>query len=153
MEYAASKNKNAKFIMIGPSDGESHDNVLYTGTLTADQYLPYLEKACIGINPLSADMIHCEKGMLVGYTRKIVNYMKYLMPIVATCSSNYLNIDGFFCVNTKEEFSEKITECLKYTPEDREKLREGYLKAMSVFSEEESKRHFYEIIGQNRNME
>ena len=146
VEYAANMNKNATFVIIGPVGGSSHDNVVYTGTLTEPQYTEFLKKACVGINPLNPGLIQKEKNIAVGYTRKIINYMKYLMPVVATCSSNYLDIDGFFCVNSKEEFSNKISECLRYTIEEREKLRDGYLFAMRVFSEEESKKHFFSIL-------
>lgn len=146
VEYAAKQNKNATFVMVGPLGGVSHDNVVYTGMLTEQQYTEYLKKACIGINPLNPEMIHGEKGIAVGYTRKIINYMKYLMPVVATCSSNYLGIDGFYCVDSKEEFSKKITECLSFTIEDRERLRDGYLYAMQVFSEDESRKHFLSIV-------
>ena len=91
-------------------------------------------------------MIDKEKGIAVGYTRKIINYMKYLMPVVATCSVNYLDICGFFCVDSKEDFADKISECLKYSVEDREKLRPDYLKVMKVFSENESRKYFLSFI-------
>ncbi|MCR5592152.1 MAG: hypothetical protein K6F79_00205 [Saccharofermentans sp.] len=145
VEYTAERNRSAKFVIIGPS-GESHDNVIYTGPLKESEFIGYLEKACIGISPLRNDMIHEEKGISIGYTRKIIKYMRYLMPIVATCSENYLNIDGFFCVNSKEEFSEKVSDCLKYTIDDREKLRKAYLYAMSVFSENESRKEFLSFL-------
>lgn len=146
VEYAARKNTSAMFVMVGPFGMKSHDNIIYTGTLSKLEYEEYLKKSCVGINPLNSKMIQSEKGITVGYTRKIINYMKYLMPIVATCSSNYLNVDGFFCVENKEKFSNKIAECLRYSSVDREKLRDGYLYAMRIFSKEESRRKFLSIV-------
>lgn len=146
VEYAAKNNPDTIFYLIGPFNKVSHDNIIYTGILSESKYEKYLKNANVGIVPLNSKLIDNSKGILPGYTRKIINYMKYLLPIVATCSSNYLNIPGFFCVDTKEEFSSKITETLKYSIKDREKLREGYMYAMNVFSETEAKKNFMEYV-------
>ncbi len=146
IEYAAQKNKNVKFYIIGPFKNLSHDNVIYTGSLKKNEYEEFLKNASVGINPLNPDMINTDLGIAVGYTRKIINYMRYLMPIVATCSKNYLDIHGFYCVNSKEEFSDTIKKCLEYSFEDRESLREGYLKVMNVFEEEKAYESFIKYV-------
>lgn len=146
VEYAASLNKEALFIMIGPLNGKTHDNIVYTGALSESEYSEQLKKASVGISPLNPEMIHKEKGIAVGYTRKIINYMKYLMPVVATCSTNYFKVGGFFCVDSKDEFANKIAECLTFTLDDREKLREQYLFVLEAFSEGKSKERFLEYV-------
>lgn len=143
IDYAAQQNKNAEFYIVGPS-GKSHDNVIYTGVLKSEEYRKYLLGATLGINPLYLPKF--QDNIRVGYTRKIINYMKYLLPVVASNSSNYLDVPGFFCADSREEFAQKISEVLKYTPEGREKLREGYLRVMKVFSEEEAHKKFLEYI-------
>ena len=138
IDYAAARNKEATFYIIGPSE-KSHDNVVYTGMLTEEEYSKYLLTASVGITPAKLQAVY-------GYTRKIIKYMKYLLPIVATWTDNYLNIPGLFCVDTQEEFAQKISDCLKYSPQDRENLRAGYLRCMRVFSEEESHKTFLEYL-------
>ena len=146
VQYAASHNPEATFIMVGPLSGKTHDNIIYTGTLEKREYEKFFSKSCIGINPLNNDMIDTNKGIAVGYTRKIINYMKYLMPVVATCSKNYLDVPGFFCVNSKEEFSDKISELLTKDINYRESLRDGYQRVLRVFSEEDSEREFNKYL-------
>ncbi len=146
IEYAASRNKECMFYVIGPFNRKTHDNVIYTGPMTKEQYEAILSKSNVAIAPTVLTEYKIINHIKYGFTGKIIAYMKYLLPIVATCSSNYLNIDGFFCVDTKDEFSAKISECLKYSMEDREKLREGYLKTMKIFSEEESRKQFLKLV-------
>lgn len=146
IEYAAKNNPDCDFYVIGPFDRESHDNVIFTGSMNRKEYEEIFSRANVAIAPTVETEYKAKNGIKYGFTGKIISYMKYLLPIVASCSSNYLGISGFNCVDNKEDFSRKITECLKYTVKERESLREGYMRAMRVFSEEESRIHFSRII-------
>lgn len=142
IEYAALKNQDADFIIIGPFNKKSHDNVKYLGTLNKEQYVSYLEQANVGINPLAIN----NNIMPYGYTRKIISYMTYLLPVVTTNSANYLNVDGFFVAKNKDEFSDYIKETLAYSIDERLSLKKGYMRVMEEFLEENVEQKFKTIL-------
>lgn len=146
IEYAAKNNPDCDFYVIGPFERESHDNIIFTGSMKRKEYEEIFSKASVAMAPIVETEYKAKNGIKYGFTGKIISYMKFLLPIVASCSSNYLDIDGFYCVDNKEDYSQKITECLKYTVKERESLREGYMRAMSVFSEQESRKQFLNIL-------
>ena len=130
IEYAAENNPDAEFLVIGPFENKSHNNIYYLGAMMPERFQNYLQRASVGINPMSEKV----KDMtLPGYTKKIVNYMKYLMPIVATYSDNYLDVAGYLIAKDKEEFSELVSKALNYSIEERMALKKGYEKVLSFF--------------------
>lgn len=146
IEFAATQNVTAEFIVIGPFEKKSHDNVKYLGTLTKMQYLPYLENADVGVNPLSLAEFNHSKNTLVGYTRKITNYMRFLLPVVTTGSDNYLHLKGFYNAQNANEFSDYIRKALTYSVNDRIALKSEYLMALELFLESKTKSQFFELI-------
>ncbi len=146
IEFAAQQNKECVFYIIGPFNRKSHDNVMYTGSMTREEYEKIIMCADVAIAPNTETSYKAKYEIRYGFTGKIITYMKFLLPIVATCSSNYLNVDGFFCVDTKEEFSKRISKCLKYSSEDRLNFRDGYLRAMKCFLESQVEKDFSNMI-------
>lgn len=146
IEYAALKMRMVRFYIIGPHHRKSYDNVEYLGTLDQNEFEHYLESASVGVSPLVKAGFEKQNLALAGYTRKIISYMKYLLPIVTTFHSNYLNTEGFYVANGKEEFCEFLKTALNYSLEEREALREGYLKVMKLFSIENIEKEFKDFI-------
>ena len=148
IEYAATQNNEAEFIVIGPFERNSHDNVKYLGSMSKEEYIPYLESSSVGISPVRAS----NSKIVYGYTRKILTYMCYLLPIVTTCSDNYLNVKGFFVAQNADEFSQLIKTALTYSVQDRIALRDGYMEVMKTFLEDKCKSQFHNIISKNRSL-
>lgn len=140
IEYAARKLHEMKFYVIGPFNRTSHDNIVYTGSLGSEEYMKILEKADVGISPVKKR----DDGVrvLYGYTRKIITYMKCLLPIVTTSGSNYLNVPGFADAKTDDEFVEFLVQASSYTAEDRVALKDPYIRTMTMFSESVCKDRF-----------
>ena len=131
IEYAASQIKNATFVVVGPFDRKSHDNIVFLGSLSNKEFLPIVEKSSVGINPILENVFDKQNQLAVGYTRKIIRYMKYLLPVVTTCSCNYLNLDGFYVAKDKDEFCRYVNKALQYSAEERINLRLGYMKPLT----------------------
>lgn len=148
IEYAATQNNEAEFIVIGPFERNSHDNVKYLGSMSKEEYIPYLESSSVGISPVRAS----NSKIVYGYTRKILTYMCYLLPIVTTCSDNYLNVKGFFVAQNADEFSQLIKTALTYSVQDRIALRDGYTEVMKTFLEDKCKSQFHNIISNNKSL-
>lgn len=146
IEYAASQNGIAEFLVIGPFSRTSHDNIKYLGSLEKKQYITYLETANVGICPIKSQ----HENVFYGYTRKIIQYMQYLMPIVATCSDNYLNVAGFKVAHGADEFAKFVGDALTYTTEDRIQLRDGYLKVIELFLEDKCRNQFFECLNSKK---
>lgn len=144
IEKAAERFSAVEFIVIGPFDRKSRGNLRYTGSLTQKEYAPILEQASVGVSPISRQM-HEDSGVIFGYTRKIIQYMQYLLPIVATYSSNYMNVQGFYTAFSEEEFLETLGRVLDFELDDRESLRSGYLRVMDEFSEEKVRMQFLNL--------
>lgn len=143
IEYAAMKNPNAQFIVIGPFRRKSYGNVQYIGSLMEEEFKSYLEWASVGIQPMRDSF----KGKIqVGYTKKIIKYMNYLLPIVTTYSDNYLNVKGFMVADNKEEFAKLVEEALTYSLEDREGLREDYHRVLDLFLDKKCETQFKKAI-------
>lgn len=146
IEYAASQIKNATFVVVGPFDRKSHDNIVFLGSLSNKEFLPIVEKSSVGINPILENVFDKQNQLAVGYTRKIIRYMKYLLPVVTTCSCNYLNLDGFYVAKDKDEFCRYVNKALQYSAEERINLRLGYMKAMELFLNHKVEQRFEEIV-------
>ena len=147
IEYAAKKLPDMLFYIIGPLGFSSHDNIVYTGRITKQEYELFFESADVAINPIISNSFITTNNYKYGYTGKILGYMKYLLPIVATHSDNYFHVDGFFPVASKDSFVEKIVECVSMTPSERMRLRTQYLKVMHYFLRDDVKNKFDRIIG------
>ena len=145
VENAASRNKDAIFYIIGPFEYSSHDNVCYLGSLKKNDFEKYLLNATVGIAPI----IQPEKDVLYGYTGKIISYMKYLLPVVATNSSNYLNVDGFYICHEADEFARRIRACLDMTNDERLRLKNGYLSVLTKFELNQCKKVLMNYINFN----
>lgn len=117
------------FVIIGPFSNASHDNIKYVGSIPSNKIDEYLDKADVGINPLIKT-----KFNMIGYTRKIINYMRHLLPIVVMNSSNYLDVKGFAIATDQDSFVKYIKEALEYSISDRENLREEYVRVINVFN-------------------
>ena len=143
VEIAASDNKYAEFIIIGPFDYKSHYNIRYVGSLKKNEFEKYLLSANVGIAPIKQS----ELDVKYGYTGKIISYMKYLLPIVATNSSNYLGVEGFItCKNDSKEFSNNVRKCLDMSIEERLSLRDGYLSILKKFEYKHCMKEFYTFL-------
>lgn len=139
IESTAKHYQDVTFVVIGPFDKKSHDNVVYTGALKKDEYHVYLKEAAVGIQPMRKSL----KGLVkFGYTKKIILYMKYLLPIVATGSDNYLNTEGFFTAENADEFITLVGKALSYSLNERIELREGYLEVLEEFVDLKCKEQF-----------
>ena len=130
IEYAAKLNHNLSFYVIGPFNMKSHDNIVYTGPLSKNEFESYLLNAKVAIAPVKLT----SNFNLYGYTGKIILYMKYLLPIVATNFSNYLEVKGIYNVKSKEEFSSQISILSQVSIDYRERLRKDYLKVLEKFT-------------------
>lgn len=146
IEYAAKKNPDSDFIIIGPFHKKSHGNIYYKGSMVPEEFEKILSTASVAMVQVTQDEFKSENGIRYGYTRKVISYMKYLLPIVANCSSNYRGIDGFYCVDTKEEFSSKIHACLRMGVEERIRFREGFEEVMGLFLEDRVQAEFERCI-------
>jgi hypothetical protein len=146
IEYAARNNPETDFFVIGPFHNKSHDNVIYCGSMTEIEFEKILCKASVALAPMTQKEFNKKNNIRYGYTRKIIRYMKYLLPIVANCSSNYLSIDGFNTVETKEDFSLGVRKALEMSVEERICLKMGYEKVMCLFLEENIKTEFERIL-------
>lgn len=135
LEKAAAHFPDVVFVVVGPFSNRSHDNVVYKGALAESEYRPLLERAWVGLSPLTSDTFY-KSGNRFGYTRKIIQYMQYLLPIVATYSSNYMNADGFFTADSEDEFLIMLGEALSFSLDRRINLREDYLRIVKEFDEE-----------------
>lgn len=142
VEGAASIIKDANFYIIGPFDKKSHDNVVYTGPLHNKFLDKYFESACVGISPIDRKRDH----VLYGYTGKIILYMKYLLPIVATNSSNYFNISGIKIAKDLDTFVRYIQSFLNYKVSNRLALKEEYLKLMEEFNVKNTERKLISVL-------
>lgn len=148
IEYAARNNRDAEFIIIGPNKQQNHDNVTYTGSLNKKEYSEYLKKASVGISPIVMNDSDT-KDIVYGYTKKIISYMTYLLPVVTTRGSNYLNLPGFYNAETIEEFSDYVSKALDISCAERERFRENYLEAVELFSERKCYKDFKYFIGED----
>ena len=133
IEYAANKNKDIPFVVVGPFSRNSHDNITYTGVLTEPLFTPYLQNAAVGIEPLVDNFDQIK----VGYTRKVIRYMRYLLPVVVTRHENYRNVKGFINAVGYDDFSNKVKEAYKMTMKERYGLKDGYNELFKSFSNEE----------------
>lgn len=138
IENAANKNRDIPFVVIGPFDRKSHDNITYTGTLTEPLFTPYLQNAAVGINPL----VEKFEQINIGYTRKIIRYMRYLLPVVVTRHGNYRNVKGVINAEGYDEFSNKVREAYNMTMDERYELRDGYNELFESFSNETVRHQF-----------
>lgn len=146
IEYAARDNPETDFFVIGPFRNKSHDNVKYCGSMTEKEFEKILCKASVALAPMTQRAFNKKNNIRYGYTRKIISYMKYLLPIVANCSSNYLSVDGFNTVESKEDFSSGVKKALEMSVEERICLKKGYEKVMRLFLEENIKAEFEKIL-------
>ena len=146
IEYAASQIKSATFIVVGPFGRKSHDNIMFLGSLSNKEFMPIVEKSSVGISPVLEKVFDKQDKLVAGYTRKIIHYMKYLLPVVMTCSCNYLNLEGFYVAKDKDEFCRYVNKALQYSAEERIHLRLGYMKAMELFLNHKVEQQFEEIV-------
>lgn len=147
IEYAASQNPNLNFYIIGPFNKKSYNNVIYTGSLSKEEFETYLLKAQVALAPIKLT----SSFNLYGYTGKIIMYMKYLLPIVATNFSNYLEVNGVYNVSTKEEFSFKISELASMSANDRMEIRNDYIRVLKNFTYDNTKETFERELAVNSN--
>ncbi len=142
VEGAASVIKDANFYIIGPFEKKSHDNIVYTGPLHNKFLNKYLESACVGISPIDRTRDH----VLYGYTGKIILYMKHLLPIVATNTSNYLDVNGIKVATDLDTFVQYIQSFLNYKISDRMSLKEEYIKTLEEFNVKNTERKLISVL-------
>ncbi len=143
LEYAAGRNPGIKFIICGPFRRRSHANIRYVGSITGAEFGEYLSMADVGIVP---NKLNLKETAVAGYPRKVLTYMKYLLPVVATGCSNYLNVRGYLTAECREEFSDLISAAADYTYEQRVGLREGYMGALEYFSKDRVREQLRDIV-------